>query len=192
MAEMGIIDVSLVFSTPAGMLECEDEVNGYWLHADTFNQSVGAHRNTTVANRWVEGTYAVSTVRDNTTESVVVYVRGATQGQYRARMEALKAVFDQPSFTGIKTIGSSIEQWDCMVSDYTEESQQEYIHRTMGDLRVSLQRRPQVTVKTVNPQLLPTEWWTTLAIGATLGELPVGPFALGTPARPFYLEDIDV
>lgn len=185
------IDVSVLVSYTGGWLELEDVDSGYELHADSFNQAVATHRNGDLQNRWVEGTWAAWTVRDNVTESLVFWVRGSTQGEYRARMELAKACFDQAVFTVVKTLGNSIEQWDCKVSDYTEESQQEYIHRTMGLLRVQLQRRPRALLSTLNPAILPTQWWTTLVIANTTGELPVGSPAVGTPARPFYLEDVD-
>lgn len=179
-----IIDVGTKVSYPGGFLELEDPDNGYSLHGDAFATVQYTHRKTEVNNRWVEGTFAVSSVRDNAVEALVVWVNGDTMLQYRQRMITLMAAMDQVSFTVIKTIGNSSEQWDCEVSDYGEESQQEFIHRTLGVLRVQLSRRPSIMLTQVTDATLPTTWWATLIIAEALGELPIGPYADGTPARP--------
>lgn len=180
-----LIDLSVTVLTPGGvMLELEDPDNGYEVHADSFATSAITHRKTEVNNRWIEGTYAVSTVRDNAQEALVVWVEGTTMYDYRSKMETLKACFDQATFTVVKTIGNAVETWDCEVSDYTEESQQEFIFRTMGDLRVQLNRRPQVQLTQITTEVLPQTWWAAMVVGNELGLTPIGPFAVGTPARP--------
>lgn len=183
-----LIDLSVQVLTPGGLLlELEDPDNGYEVHADSFATSALTHRKTEVANRWIEGTYAVSTVRDNAQEALVVWVEGRTMYDYRSKMEALKTCFDQATFTVVKTIGNAVETWDCEVSDYTEESQQEFIHRTLGALRVQLNRRPHTNLQQITTDVLPQTWWAAMVVGLEVGLSPIGPFAVGTPARPLAL-----
>lgn len=151
------IFVSVEVSGPAGIIECEDVDNGYSLHSDSFATETHTHRTVEVNSPWLEGTYAVDTVLDNTVEALVVWVAGnapdGTDSQFlfRSRLNALKRCFDQLSYQVVRTIGDAIEIWDCEVSDYTVETQQEFIFATRGVLRVPLPHRPTVVLSAVIP-----------------------------------------
>lgn len=144
--------LSVQITSPTGVIELEDEANGYSLHGDTFASETYTHRKVEVNSPWLEGTYAVDAVLDNTVEALVVWVSGlAPDGTYshflfRTRLNALKKCFDQISYQITRTIGDAVEAWDCEVSDYTVETQQEFLFATRGVLRVPVPRRPTATL----------------------------------------------
>lgn len=171
------LSVSVQVLGPDGVIECEDPVNGYSLHADSFAQSAYVHRTVEVNSPWLEGTYAVDSVLDNTVEALVVWVAGIqddgsySQFLFRTRLNALKACFDQLSYTVIRTVGDAIESWDCEVSDYTVETQQEFIFATVGVLRVPLPHRPTVALTQVGSIVPPpaVDDWEAIYLPQILG-----------------------
>lgn len=165
---------------PDGVIELEDPDNGYSLHSDSFANPAYTHRTVEVNSPWVEGTYATDSILDNTTDALVVWVEGnvgdGTFSQYlfRTRLAALKRCFDQLSYQVVITIGDAIETWDCEVSDYTVETQQEYIFATRGVLRVPVPHRPteglaQVGSITPPPPPPPGNLWESIYLAETLG-----------------------
>lgn len=152
---------------------CEDPDNGYQLHSDSYAVSTITHRKTETNNTWLEGTYATDSVRDNTQEALVVWVFGDTFFEFHSRMEALMAAFDQLSYTVTTTFEDAQLVWDCEVSDYTRETQQEYIFARRGVIRCTLMRRPQEGLNHV--AFIGPGYWRSVYLGAQL--------SLDTPAN---------
>lgn len=157
---------SVQVTGPSGVIECEDPDNGYELHGDSFATQSFTHRNTEISGPWIEGTYASDSVRDNTVEALVVWVDGNSPDAepshflFRTRLNALMACFDQLSYKVLRTIGDAVETWDCEVSDYTVETQQEFLTATVGVLRVQLSRRPAAPItQAYVPPVGISGWW---------------------------------
>lgn len=118
----------------------------YDLHADTRSQRQVSWRKQTVENPWVEGSYDVQAVRGNITELVAVWVYGSDPSEFRRNVEYVAAVLASPSWPLVWTINGLTETWDCTFSDYNLETQREFQYANTGIMRMSIQRRPRVTL----------------------------------------------
>lgn len=138
--------------TPGGnWLELEDEANGYSIHADAFQQRSYTKRNTTADGIWVNGSWAKRSTTQNVAEPLVVWVDG--QGStfaYRTRMQTLKDCLDQLSFQVQLDVGDARETWMCSVpADYVEESSGPLMIATLGVLRATVNRLPDLTLEQI-------------------------------------------
>lgn len=188
MSALDEISLSAVISTVNGDLELEDEANGYKLHSDSLAQAAVTHRTVTANSPWLEGTYVTDSVRDNTTEALVVWVIGPTHFLWRSRMQALTDALDQLSYTIAVTIDDAVMGWVCPTpADYTIETQQEYIHATRGVVRAQVMRLPQVSLTRI--PFIGAGFWPSVFLAHALGrdvpinfqdpELSAGAVALG-------------
>lgn len=181
------LELSVQVNSVTGPIELEDPANGYSLHADSFAQRAYTHRNVEVSSPWIKGTYATDSVLDNANEALVIWVSGwdpvagvESQYLYQQRMDTLMACFDQLSYQLTRQIGDAVEVWDCEVSDYTVETQQEFIFATIGVLRVSLNRRPDAPLTKFAPPMPPPPEgdWEKIFLSRALG----APFPSGADA----------
>ena len=120
-------------------------VTGFELHADTKTSRSVQWRKQTVENNWVEGSYDVSAVRGNVTESLVVWVYGRDHNEFEQRVSWLTDQIAQAAFTITWTRDGMTEVWDCTYSDYIVETQREFQWARQGVVRLSIVRRPRVT-----------------------------------------------
>lgn len=137
-----LLSLSVLATTPSGTLELNDR-DAYRVEGTSFSEQSVTKRRSMAENPFLEGEYPVNAVRGNVTESLKVYVYGATHAEFHARIAALKEVFDQARFTVTKTIEGSAVVWSCYSSDYQMTTQREYVHARMGLLSVNLLRHPQ-------------------------------------------------
>ena len=146
---MSDLTLSVVIETLLGPLELEDPPNGYELHTDTFNSRSVSHRKTEVIGDWTEGGDVDRSLRDNITESLAVWVGGATTFEFQTRLKVLTDAFEQLSYPVTRTVGDLREVWSCRPSDYTIETSQPYLVAKVGLVKVQLVRKPAVTMSQV-------------------------------------------
>lgn len=171
--------LSVIIGTPGGgSIELEDPDGGYEIHADSFATAQVTHRKIETNSQYAEGTFAVDAVRDNTTEALVVWVTGINQHDFRIKCQHLTDCLDQVSFPLQVTIGDAVVTWDCEVSDYTLETQQEFWHATTGVVRATVPRRPAVAYGFAVGTPLP-DFWRRAYLATVLGLDTAVPFAPG-------------
>lgn len=119
---------------------------GYELHSDTRASRAVTWRKTSVDNNWVEGSYDVTAVRGNVTEVVAVWVYGASLSDFWKRVHALADQIASPAFAITWNWGGMTEIWDCTFSDYTVETQREFVYSNTGIVRMQINRRPKVSI----------------------------------------------
>lgn len=139
------LDISAKIETASGWLSLEDG-QFYSLSAETLASRSQSYRKREVTSEWIEGTFPVTAVRDNTVEAVVVYFRGNTAWEFRQNQLALTDALEALSFQFMFRQDNLTEYWQCFVSDYTVEVQHEFRHALLGVVRAQIPRLPEATV----------------------------------------------
>lgn len=139
------LDVSAKIETPTGWLDLQDTGNGYSFEATSFSERAGTFRRQEVAGPFVDGTFVVSAVRENITESVAIYVRGDTHYVMRRRLNALVEAFSQLSYRMLVRFEDAAEYWDCLPADYTVSTQREFLHARLALFKANVPRMPATT-----------------------------------------------
>lgn len=129
--------------------DLEDEVNGYVMHADSFASKQQQLRTVEAEGDYVEGTYTLRAVRGNVVEDVVVIVSGATNYEFRTRLQTVTDALEQLTFGMRVTLGDAKETWTCFASDYTVETSQPFHVAKKGILRSRVKHLPAVTLEQV-------------------------------------------
>lgn len=140
---------SVVVETALGPLELEDPTGGYELHKEAIGTRSVSHRKLEVAGDWSEGTDVDRSVRENITETLSVWVGGATHYEFETRLKALTDAFDQLRYSITRTVGDSRAVWTCTPGDYTIETSQEFMVAKVGLVRAQIPRKPAVVLTQV-------------------------------------------
>ena len=148
---MADLDVSAVITTLMGDLELEDPENGYELGKDSFSTRNVTYRKVEVSGDFTEGTDVDRSVRGNVTESLAVYVAGDTTYQFQMRVMQLTDALEQLAFTITRRVGDAQEVWNCVTSDYTVETSQEFLVAKIGLVRATINRKPRTMWTQVTP-----------------------------------------
>lgn len=112
-------------------------------------QSQVQHRKITATSVIVEGEYTVHSVRANVTETVNIWVHGATQADVTTNLVNLETWFTQNSYQLRFRFGNSRETWDCFVADYIIGRNQVFSHSVMAAFSAQVPRLPAVTYEVV-------------------------------------------
>jgi hypothetical protein len=139
------LNISAKIESPTGWLNLEDG-QYYSLHGDSLAGRTQTYRRREVSAEWIEGTFPVSAVRDNTIETIAVWVRGDSHYEYRTKQDALAACFEQLAYQFMMRVDDVTEYWQCFASDYGIELQREFRHAIIGVVRATVQRLPQAQV----------------------------------------------
>lgn len=140
------LDLSAKVAGPSGWVDLEDGLY-YSLHAESFGESGTSWRKKDLNADWIEGSYTVSAVRENVTETVSVWVRGETHFEFRTKVEDLITCFSQLNYLFMKRIEDVAEYWTCpSPADYTIRTQHEYIHARIGVFAAQVIRLPTVQI----------------------------------------------
>lgn len=121
----------------------------YTVANGSFENQAVQHRRKTATSPFVEGEYVVSSLRNNVTEQLNVYVNGATQYASRLSLKSLQAALEQPSFTVVRTVDNWKTTWSCYASDYTMQASKPLIHAKMVLVQIQLLRDPVETIAQV-------------------------------------------
>lgn len=145
---MTVLDVQCTLVVP-GLPDLQLEQPGdpfpYQLEASTREEYGVTFRKQEVSSPFVEGTYLIQAVRENVTEQVAVWVRGATHMEMDRRVQAVLERVERPRFVADFRVGSVTERWNCQVASYTVRSQREYQHAKIALLRLQIPRLPRIT-----------------------------------------------
>lgn len=140
------LDLSAKVQGPSGWIDLEDGLY-YQLHSDSFAESAVTWRKEDINAPWIEGSYTLSAVRENTSEPVSVWVRGSTHYEFRMNCEALVAAFSQTSYLFMKRIEDLVEYWTCpSPADYSIQTQREFIHARIGVFKATVIRLPTIQI----------------------------------------------
>lgn len=136
------VGLTVLISSPSGMLNLN--TYPYRISGESFASETISHRKTEASNPYVEGTFVVNTVRENvgTTLAVYVYTDPPNRNELLRAVDALRSAFDQAYFTVTVTIEGGTQLWNCVTSDYTVESQREFVHASRAKVVASLNRMP--------------------------------------------------
>lgn len=119
----------------------------YDIHPDTRATRQVTWRRQTVENTWVEGSYDTHAVRGNVTEMVAAWVYGTAPSDFRFNLENLVTYLDTPNWALRWVYPDGMQElWDCTFSDYTVETQREFLYANQGIVKMNVMRRPRVTI----------------------------------------------
>jgi len=135
-----LLDVIVLVSTPLGPLSLNEPP--YELAADTFGSLSVTHRRQEAVNQFIEGTYTVNSLRENSQIPLSVYVRGATYAEFQAAYATLIEAFDQSTFEVRRVIEGVEVEWQCFSSDYSVTLQREFLHARMAKVDIQLNVHP--------------------------------------------------
>lgn len=139
------LSVSCRIQTPSGWLEVEDEANGYTLHSDTRGTRSVTRRTKEVKGEWVAGAFAQRSVPENVSETLAIWVSGATTFEFQDRMQVLEDAFDQLVWSVEFTIGDSKETWSIAEpAEYQITTQREFWIARTGYITAQVPRLPTV------------------------------------------------
>lgn len=123
--------------------------SNYQIHGDFRETSQTERRRITAASVIVEGEYTVHSVRSNVTETVNVWVYGATQAVVSANLVALENLFSQNSYQLRITLDNSRETWNCFVADYSYTRNQAFSHNGRALFSAQVPRLPAVSYEVI-------------------------------------------
>ena len=146
---MSDIVLGLQIETPSGWLELEDEAGGYSLHSETRAPSRSPARKKSINSEWVPGTFVTRSVDENVTESVSVWVTGASQFELRTRLQRPAGRAGQLSYQMRFTTGDVRETWECQVADYAIQTDQPMLIATWALVKAQIPRLPNPTIEQV-------------------------------------------
>jgi hypothetical protein len=133
---------------PSTYIELNDN-STYRIADGSFENQAVTHRRKTAMSPYVEGTYVVSSLRENVTEQMNVYVMGKTSYATRSALTTLQTALEQPMFTIVRTINNWQTVWTCFASDYSMYSSKPLMMASMVRVDIQLQRSPSEIVSLV-------------------------------------------
>lgn len=116
----------------------------YQLEATCFAERNVTIRSNEVTNALVAGSFATTSLLENVTETVAVWVRGTSAYDQLMNLEALEEAFTQPSYRFLKRTGDASEYWTCLPAGYRVNTQREFAHAGISLFVAQVPRRPQV------------------------------------------------
>ncbi len=140
---MPLTGLSCTISAPGGAITLTS--SPYRLEAETRREQGVTKRKSEATNPFVEGTYVVSSVRENVAEQVSVYVKAADDSATYNAVKRLTDALDQIVFTMTFAHGGMTETWTCFSADYTIGTQHEFQHAGLAVVRATVPRLPTVT-----------------------------------------------
>jgi hypothetical protein len=133
-----------LYVSSTSYLELNDN-STYRIADGSFENQAITHRRKTAASPYVEGTYVVSSLRDNVTEQLNVYVMGASTYATRSALATLQSALEQPIFTLVRVVNNWQTVWTCYSSDYSMYSSKPLMMANMVRMDIQLQRSPSET-----------------------------------------------
>lgn len=138
------LDLQVKIATTTGWLDLDDPLAGYTVHGDSFATRTVSYRTRAVSNEFIEGSFAVTSVRENVNEVLAVRVSGNTTYEFRNRVQKLTDALEQLSYQIMMRIEDATEYWTCQPAGYAIETQREFYHARIGVVRATVPRLPAV------------------------------------------------
>lgn len=114
----------------------------YDLEASSFSEWSVQWRKKHAENDYVEGEYLVSAVRQNVTETLAVWVEGATEAEVQAGVAALTAALEQSSYTLSFGVAGSTVTWSCEPAEYSVRREHTRFHAVQALVVAQVPRKP--------------------------------------------------
>ena len=121
----------------------------YRIADGSFAQQSVQHRRKTASSPFLEGEYVVSSLRQNVTEQLSVYVSGVSQYATQTAVVALQNGLEQTQFTVVKRLNNMQTTWSCYASDYTMQSNRALTNANLIQVQIQLIRDPIETIVSV-------------------------------------------
>lgn len=139
--------VSCRITTQSGWLSVNEGI--YRLAASAFENEAVTWRRQDESNPFVEGTWTVNAVRENVTEKLDVWVRGANEAQTVAGIRALRDALSQLNF-GVELVIDGVRRYfQCYVADVTVQRTQVFRASNMALVSAEVPRHPAFTEEAV-------------------------------------------
>lgn len=136
------LDVTLQIEIPGRRVDLN--ADPYQLTDDTMMDVAVQWRRQEIQSPFVSGSFLVSALRENSTVTVGVYVRGESHLALDNYLDKLMEAFSQFSYKMYFAVGDwdFFEVWTCMPADFTVNTTREFRHARMATLRAEVPRLP--------------------------------------------------
>lgn len=137
--------VALSIITPNGSIDLNDHSH-YAVSAQSTRENTStAYRQILATSPALAGQYLVHSVPDLVTETVGIWVLGATQTALQANYNALRAAFESWTYQLAWTWADYSEHWNCnAVTSMTIDMSQGMLHNYMAHVTLTVPRFPTV------------------------------------------------
>lgn len=137
-------------STSTGWLDLNNH-NGFEIDGDSLGNRQVTHRRQEVSSPYLPGSWVVNSVPEMVTETVGVWVRGSSHAEMYFRLAALQDAFTQPTFFMSWQVEDHQETWVCNLSDYSINTQREFLHSRTARFVAQVPRYPYAPQEQVIP-----------------------------------------
>lgn len=148
--DMDVLDFAVSITTPGGLLQLEDPLNGYSVHRESLGTTTNGLRRQEISNPYVEGTFVPQAVRDNVTETLSVWIEGATFAEVDERVDRFISGLSQMQYLVAVRMETLTTTWRCLPADYSIEFSGEQRFSRLALVKAQVPRLPSMT-KVVAP-----------------------------------------
>lgn len=120
----------------------------YKVSKGSFEESTTTFRREEVTSPFVEGKFTVNALRENVSEKLSIRVSGADTISVQNNVTALINAVKANQFLIQVTLGNAQQIWFCFASDYSVNTQMEYLHARQALVNVTVTRYPTVILST--------------------------------------------
>jgi len=130
--------------------------SGKWLNVNdglTYRLGKGSleetsiqYRKDEVTNAFIEGSFVLNALKQNTIETLVVYVLGETTSDVQYNVKVLTDALSQSSFWVKMIIEDSSSVWRCYAADYVINTPVEFLHARRATVKAMIPRDPNETL----------------------------------------------
>jgi hypothetical protein len=124
-------------------LDVNDGTN-YKIGKGSFEESSTTFRRDEVTNPFVEGKFTVNALRENVSEKLSIHVFGVDSITVKNNVTALINAVKANNFLIESSVGNAKQIWLCFASDYSVNTQLEYLHARRALVNISVTRYPTV------------------------------------------------
>ncbi|CAB4194630.1 hypothetical protein UFOVP1264_85 [uncultured Caudovirales phage] len=153
------VDVRISTSSNVYNTDGSENLNATWLYLNdgevyrvakgSFENSATQFRRDDVQNAFLEGKYTINALRENVTETLVVYVKGNTAMEMSESVRKLTDALSQIRFRMEVVIDNASRGWWCYASDFTINTSHEFLHSRMAQITAQIPRDPVETLSEV-------------------------------------------
>lgn len=104
-----------------------------------------ARNRTTVTSSMYDGEWEVHSTLGNVTETIAVYVRGASQAIIKENINRVIDAFSQSLYQVRVTLDDDVTYWRCFPAEYSIDRSHVYMHNKMAVVRLQIPRFPKTT-----------------------------------------------
>lgn len=129
-------------------IDCNDGET-YVVAKGSFEDSDVQFRRDEVTNPFLEGKYTINALRENVTETLIVYVYGDTAAGLREAVTNLTDAFSQIRYRVEVDVNNSRRSWWCYAADYNIKTSIEFMHSNMAQVTIKIPRDPVETLSEI-------------------------------------------